>query len=481
MRIQELRYVTLIIASLTLGSTASAQRWHSDDSRTYFDYGEPIMATVVQSPDGHSADVRVTTANSAFSYLRAASTKLGSYYAIRDLTIEVDEQDNTQPVFTTNVIDTLHAKTFDETTSKTTWHAMNERISLPELDSTKHYTLHIEVRDDIDRMVMRPQPFLLQTPKFLEASNASGIAMGDISLADSMKGSTAYTSGLGNTYMFSRNVTGSVTFRLAKSLGANPMVDVTVRQLTNLIDPSDTGMRYHGALDVSDLHQSASFAFAGADSILQYKLIPSEDSQMWTAIFNVPGEKFQQGKYRFSVHVRADAPAFAHAVTAPAEPAERTQSNEFNLIWQNMPLSLEDPTDAIEPLAVLVSSGQIQALSSGSKQEMTKKLYDYWRSQDPTPATAYNERMATFYQRVDYADFNFAQGHLLNGAMTDRGKVYLLYGPPTNLERTFIPGDAPTETWTYSNNVGRTFHFEERTGQTYQLTDIKDLSAVTTN
>ena len=35
-----------------------------------------------------------------------------------------------------------------------------------------------------------------------------------------------------------------------------------------------------------------------------------------------------------------------------------------------------------------------------SKQDAMKKLYAYWKKQDPTPGTAYNERMATFYQRV---------------------------------------------------------------------------------
>ncbi len=490
MRIRELRYVALaVVASVLITHAASAQpaamghysNWHSDDSRMYFDYGDPVMAHVVQAPDGHTVDVRVTTANSMFSFLRCVPTKFGSYYAVRDVTFEVNEKGNAEPVLTKNVTDTLYAKTFDETTSKTTWQAMDEHLSLPALDAKKHYTLQVRVRDDIDQLVMRLQPAKLRVIKFAEASDSSGIAMGDISLADSVDGSSAYTSALGNTYMFSRNVTGSVAFRLAKSLGANPSVEVTVRQLTNLIDPADTGLRYRGALDVSDLHRNAEYKFAGANSALQYKLVPSSDSELWTAIFNVPGEKFQQGKYRFTVRVSAVPPASAHAVTAPPETARRTQSNDFNLVWQGMPLSLEDPTDAIEPLAVLATPKQIQEISSGTKQQMRTKLYAFWSKQDPTPATAYNERMATFYQRVDYADFNFAQGNLLNGAMTDRGKVYLLYGPPTNLQRAFIPGDAPTETWTYNNNVHRTFQFEERSGQNYQLTDIKDMTAVAKN
>ncbi len=150
------------------------------------------------------------------------------------------------------------------------------------------------------------------------------------------------------------------------------------------------------------------------------------------------------------------------------------------LVWQNMPLSLGDPIDAIEPLAVIMNSDDYSNINSGSDQEKMKKVYAFWHTQDPTPATAYNERMATFYQRVDYAAFNFTTSRILNGATTDRGKVYILYGPPTKIERTFIPGDAPTETWTYTNNVAKIFHFEEH-GSVYKLSDIQQIAAKANN
>lgn len=468
----KMRTVGYLVMGALMGtiSQAWAQRmhshWHSDDSRMYFDYGDPVMASVIQSPDGHTADVRLTTANSMFSFLHARN---GEYFAVRDVTVEVDEAGNPQPVATKNIIDTLLASTFDESTSKTRWHAMSIPVSLPVLNSGKHYTLQVEVRDDIDRMVLRPQPAELRVPTFANVASSKGIEIGDIQLADSSNGPAFYTSAQSNTYMFSRNVTGTVSFRLAKALGTEPAVEISVRQVTNLINPADTGARYHSVLDVGDLHQGMKLAAANADSILRYTLVPSGDSDEWTAVFHVPGDEFQQGNYEFSVKV--------HAANA-----EQTQANTFQLIWQNMPLSLEDPTDAIDPLPLIATPQQIQAINSGTKQEMTQKLYAFWSKEDPTPGSAFNERMATFYQRVDYADFNFATGNMLNGAMTDRGRVYLLYGPPTNIERTFIPGDAPTETWTYANNVHRVFHFEERNGQgNFQLTDIKDLNVADKN
>ena len=54
-------------------------------------------------------------------------------------------------------------------------------------------------------------------------------------------------------------------------------------------------------------------------------------------------------------------------------------------------------------------------------------------------------------------------------------KIYLLYGAPTNTERSFLPGESPVETWTYSNNVKRVFRFEEHTHGEYKLTDVREL------
>ena len=46
-----------------------------------------------------------------------------------------------------------------------------------------------------------------------------------------------------------------------------------------------------------------------------------------------------------------------------------------------------------------------------------------------------------------------------------------------NIQRTFMPGEAPTEMWTYSNNVNRVFRFEDHSRGEYKLTDIRDMAA----
>jgi GWxTD domain-containing protein len=477
--------------------TATAE-WHSRDSRSYFDFGDPCYTSVVQSPDGSSADVRVTTASALLSYERTqkpSEIAKGAYYAIRDLTIEVNEQSESQPVITRDVIDTIYAQTYDQTVAKDQWHAISEELTLPKLDAKKHYSVQIEIRDGLlDRLAVHPTVSELRAPIFSNAADSNGIVIGDISLIDTLKGTNeevinsplrAVTLAHGNTYMFSRDVIGTASFEIAGAIKDNPTVEVRIRQVSNSIDPSDTGERAHFVLDAHDLYRDTVFAFQAVtgngsknDGKLRYSLIPSPvapeshgvtgasaaSAHTWTAIFTIPGTQLNQGKYAVSVHAKAGT-------------FEQTRSNEFQLEWQNMPLSLEDPADAVPPLEYILPSDELKSINSGTRQEMIRKLYTYWKKQDPTPATAYNERMAAFYQRVDYADFNFANTRLLNGAMTDRGKVYLLYGPPTNVERTFIPGETPTETWTYANNVHQIFVFEDIGHADYRLTDVKNLAA----
>ncbi len=287
---------------------------------------------------------------------------------------------------------------------------------------------------------------------------------GDIMLADSMRGLTAFTSARDHSYMFSRDVIATVSFKLADTLTTEPMVDFHVRQLTNIIDPADTGERGRVAAAASDLHKDSTLDLTGADQNLRYALVPTKDSHIWTAILTVPGKQFQQGTYSFTVRVKSGA-------------AERSLTNIFVVEWQDMPISLTDAAAAIDPLQHILTQDEFKELHSGTKQQMVQKLYAYWHKQDPTPGTAFNERMSAFYNRVDYADFNFSNSRLLDGAMTDRGKIYLLYGAPTNVERSFLPGEAPVETWTYSNNVKRVFRFEEHTHGDYKLTDVKNMAS----
>jgi GWxTD domain-containing protein len=54
----------------------------------------------------------------------------------------------------------------------------------------------------------------------------------------------------------------------------------------------------------------------------------------------------------------------------------------------------------------------------------------FWKSRDPRPETPENEFRDEFEKRVAFADAHFAQDET-RGSLTDRGLVFLLFGPPS--------------------------------------------------
>lgn len=74
---------------------------------------------------------------------------------------------------------------------------------------------------------------------------------------------------------------------------------------------------------------------------------------------------------------------------------------------------------------------------------------EFWKRRDPDPETAENEFKTEYFQRVEQAGAMF-HGEGRVGWLTDRGRIYILFGPPS--ERMTYPMDASgycREVWYY--------------------------------
>ncbi len=56
----------------------------------------------------------------------------------------------------------------------------------------------------------------------------------------------------------------------------------------------------------------------------------------------------------------------------------------------------------------------------------------FWARRDPTPDTEENEFKEEHYRRIAYANDHYASG--IPGWKTDRGRIYITYGPPDDIE-----------------------------------------------
>ena len=59
-------------------------------------------------------------------------------------------------------------------------------------------------------------------------------------------------------------------------------------------------------------------------------------------------------------------------------------------------------------------------------------IEEFWRRRDPDPDTDENEFKEEYYERIAYANENFASG--IPGWKTDRGRIWIMYGKPDGRE-----------------------------------------------
>ena len=94
-----------------------------------------------------------------------------------------------------------------------------------------------------------------------------------------------------------------------------------------------------------------------------------------------------------------------------------------------------------------------------------KVLFDFWRRRENESAEPGNVQKAEYFKRVDYANEHFKSGYK-DGWKTDRGRVFIVYGPPDDVERHANEINMkPYKTWTYhSIQGGVEFDFGDRSG-----------------
>ncbi len=81
----------------------------------------------------------------------------------------------------------------------------------------------------------------------------------------------------------------------------------------------------------------------------------------------------------------------------------------------------------------IIGDDEMAALKQLSNQdEFDNFVEQFWLRRDPTPDTPENEFREEHYRRIAYANEHFAAGK--KGSLTDRGQIYIKFGPPDEIE-----------------------------------------------
>lgn len=202
---------------------------------------------------------------------------------------------------------------------------------------------------------------------------------------------------------------------------------------------------YSHTISNNELLSDIKPAISGSDKNVSLELQNSENGHTY-ALVKIPNSTFENSVYRMEVMREGQNGPAARGI--------------FRSLWIEMPTSLLNLDIAIDMLRFIVSKDEVRRINSGSQEEREQKFRKFWEAKDPTPKTEYNELMAEYYRRIDYAYEHFTTINNI-GYESDQGEIYIKYGPPNNIERKFPTGEPAVEIWTYNN---RNFVFEATSG-----------------
>ncbi len=111
-------------------------------------------------------------------------------------------------------------------------------------------------------------------------------------------------------------------------------------------------------------------------------------------------------------------------------------------------------------------------------EERDNFIEQFWLRRDPTPDTVENEFKEEHYRRIEYANEHFASG--IPGWRTDRGRVYIVFGPPDSIDSHPSGGtyerpqeEGGGETSTYPFETWR-YRYIEGIGQEVEMEFVDD-------
>jgi len=118
---------------------------------------------------------------------------------------------------------------------------------------------------------------------------------------------------------------------------------------------------------------------------------------------------------------------------------------------------VESLDDEFEKIIYIRSAKETEEYKKlNTVEDKRKFLYAFWKKKDTNPVTPKFELREEYFKRVSEANKKYKQG-FADGWKSDRGRIFILYGPPDDIERHFMEANVKNyEIWTYEYIEGGT-------------------------
>ena len=372
---------------------------------------EPINMSI-GSADSTRLDLYVQVPYQTLSFVKTDDVFRASF----DVTLELRDSLDvlvTEQLWTDNVVSTRYEETVSRHNGKMSQKTLLLRPAL--------YTFNIQVRDNETQKIAR-----IQRKVRVRAFKQEQLGLSDMILVDKL------------------SQEGDKT--------------VIVPNIAGLIAESPEGFKLFFEAYTATAAESCTFylsVYAPKGNVVTRDSTRKKlDRGANTCFMNVPGAKLNAGEYRVDVQGVMDGNISRDSSSVISHP--------FTLRWRGLPTPITDLDVGIEELQYVSDKETIEKMKNAEPTQKRQLFLEFWKKRDPTPNTEANEIMDEYYARVDYANKNFTS--FLAGWRTDRGMVYIIFGPPNNIERRPFEMDSkPYEVWTYYEQ-NREFIFIDQTG-----------------
>ena len=112
-----------------------------------------------------------------------------------------------------------------------------------------------------------------------------------------------------------------------------------------------------------------------------------------------------------------------------------------------------------EDVAYIITDEERKAFSRlANDEEREQFIEQFWLRRDPTPDSVENEYKEEHYRRIAYSNERYASG--FPGWKSDRGRIYITFGPPDEIE-SHPSGGTYERPWEEGGGTTSTFPFEK--------------------
>ena len=143
---------------------------------------------------------------------------------------------------------------------------------------------------------------------------------------------------------------------------------------------------------------------------------------------------------------------------------ERSLLKNISIFKPGLSGFVNNVENSFQQMKYILTTDERKKAKGKKGKELETLFLSFWKERDPTPNTSINELMEEYYIRVNYVNEYFNMSWR-EGWETDFGMIYILFGPPDQIERSNSVSTSSSiyQIW-YYNRLNKQFVFKDQNG-----------------